>query len=705
MSLSNLLRLYGNTRSILRGRAIHGKLITSGSHPDVYTNNHLLSMYLKFDHIDEARKVFDKMPERNLISWTTLITWYSQMGLAEEALSCFRLMVGDGFRPNHYTYVGAISACASVGSARTGKEIHGRIYRVEEVLNSFVSNCLVNLYGKCGMLRSARLVFDAILEPNSVSLTSLLSCYCQNGEYVDGLKIFLQSQRAGVKLNEFSGASVLGTCAALENLEVGMQVHSLIVKCGVRMDQFVVTGLINLYAKCSELELAQQAFLEVNNPQLSAWTTLIGGCVQQGKGREAIGLFCKLHSAGLKPNERTFTSVLGAFADAMKIEGGKQLHSLIIKLGFCSFLMVGNAVVDFYLKSGFLKESSKTFEEMDAHDIVSWNALISGCVKSCRYEEAIELLHHMSVEGFEPNLYTYSSVLSICGDLPAIEWGRQTHCCILKPGFDSNVFVGSALIDMYTKCGRLSDARRVFDNLPSKNLVSWNTMLVGYAQHGFCREALEIYDMMQRDGVKPNDITFIGVLSACGHMGLLEEGLRYFESMTRNYDITPRTDHLACVVSLMARKGQTQGAYDFIKQFPVEPDKVVWRCLLSGCKTKNDLALGKYAAEQILNIDPDDTSAHIMLSNIYAGAKMWNETAQIRRTMKEKLLKKDPGYSWTELKNNIYSFGAGHNMDFQGYNVHEIMNGLTAQLFDAGYVPDAMFSLDNRDHAHQELST
>ncbi|PSR98776.1 Pentatricopeptide repeat-containing protein [Actinidia chinensis var. chinensis] len=188
-------------------------------------------------------------------------------------------------------------------------------------------------------------------------------------------------------------------------------------------------------------------------------------------------------------------------------------------------------------------------------------------------------------------------------------------------------------------------------------------------------------------------------------MGLLEEGLRYFESMTRNYDITPRTDHLACVVSLMARKGQAQGAYDFIKHFPVEPDKVVWRCLLSGCKTKKDLALGKYAAEQILNIDPDDTSAHIMLSNIYAGAKMWNETAQIRRIMKEKALKKDLGCSWTELKNNTYSFGAGHNMDFQGYNVHEIMNGLTAQLFDAGYVPDAMFSLDNRDHTHQELST
>lgn len=256
---------------------------------------------------------------------------------------------------------------------------------------------------------------------------------------------------------------------------------------------------------------------------------------------------------------------------------------------------------------------------------------------------------------------------------------------------------------MYAKCGRLSDARSVFDNLLSKNLVSWNTMLVGYAQHGFGREALEIYDMMQTNGVKPNDITFVGLLSACGHVGLLEEGLHYFNSMTKIYGITPRMDHLACVVGLFTRKGETKAAYDIIKCFPVEPDKVVWRCLMSGCKTNKDLDLGKYAAEKILSIDPDDTSAHIMLSNIYAEAKMWNEAAQIRRIMKEKALKKDLGYSWTELQNNIYSFSSGHNMDFEGY-IHEILDGLTAQLFDEGYMIDSTFSLDHGEYLQREVS-
>ncbi|XP_052200305.1 pentatricopeptide repeat-containing protein At2g27610-like [Diospyros lotus] len=705
MSFSRLLRLYGNTGSVLKGRTIHGKLITSGFRPDIYTNNHLLSLYLKSDLIDDARQVFARMPERNHITWTTLISWYSQIGFVEEALDSLRLMISVGFDLNQYNYVSAVSACARRGNSRAGKEIHARIYRSGEELNSFVSNSLVNLYGKCGLLESAQCVFDAIPEPNSVSWHSLLSGYCQCGENVKGLKIFLRSLEAGVRISEFSCVTVLSACAALEKLELGMQMHSHAIKGGIRMDQFVVTGLTNFYVKCGELDLAHQAFCEVNEPHLTTWTALILGYVQQGKGREAIDLFLILHSSGFRPNEITFSSVLGAFADAMEVEVGKELHCLIMKSGFYSFTHVGNAVVNFYSKSGFLNESWKTFEDMEARDIVSWNAMISGCVNCSHYGKAIELLNCMLCEGFEPNLYTYSSLLNICGDLPASEWGRQTHCRILKPGFDSAVVVGSALIDMYAKCGRLRDARKVFDNLHSKNLVSWNAMLVGYAQHGFGREALDIYDVMQKSGVKPNDITFIGVLSACGHAGLLEEGLQYFDSMKRDYGITPRRDHLACMVSLLARKGQTKRALDFIKHFPEVADKVVWRCLLSGCKTSKDLVLGQYAAEKILSIDPDDISALIMLSNIFAGEKMWNETAKMRRIMKEKALKKDPGYSWTELKNNVYSFSAGHNVDIHGCSVQKILNGLTAQLFDAGYVPAALLQFHHGKSVHQELLT
>lgn len=648
MSLSRLIRSAAEKNSIFNGKAIHARLVISGSVPDVQTSNHLLTMYSKLGHIDYAQKLFDRMLVRNLVTWTSLISSYSQMGLSEKALNCFRSMVlDDGITPNDYTYVAALSACAQVRALRNGKEIHARIYRMEETVNSFVNNSLVNFYGKCGSLKKAGLVFDSIPELNTVSCVSLIASYMQCGENEEGLRIFLRSLRMGVKVNEFTFGSILGACAALEILEVGRQVQCLAVKSGVRMDQFVVTCLVNFYAKCGELELASRALREAEKPNMTAWTALIGGYVHLGKCKEAIDLFQEMLSAGLKLSEQTFASVLGAFSGDKETQGGIQLHCLIIKMGFESFTFVSNALLDFYAKIGCLDESIKTFFEMDGHDIVSWNALIAGCVNSGHYEVAIRFIQNMLLEGFDPDIYTYSSLLSICGDLPATEWGKQTHCCIIKPGLDSNVVVGSALVDMYAKCGRLNDARKVFDILPSKNPVSWNAMIGGYAQHGFGREALEIYDIMLRNGVKPNDITFLGVLSSCGHVGALEEALHHLGSMTRDFEITPRTDHLACIVSLFARKGHIKAAYDLIRSFPGASNKVVWRCLLSGCVINKDLDLAIYAAEKILSIDPKDTSAHVMLSNIYAGSNMWNEASQVRKLMEEKTMKKETAYSWT----------------------------------------------------------
>ncbi|XP_076955138.1 pentatricopeptide repeat-containing protein At2g27610-like [Bidens hawaiensis] len=691
MNFIHLIRSCTNTPSSSKGKAVHAMLIKSWTYPDIYTHNHLITMYCKINCIKYARQVFDKMPQRNIISWTTLISSYCHMGMETEALTCFRSMVGTGFDPNYYTYVSALSSCASLRFLRTGKEVHARMLKCEEKLNSFVENTLVNMYGKCGMLGYALSVFDSILDPNEVSWTSLVSCACQCGENLEGLRGFAKCHKAAVKVNEFACASVLGAFAALEDVEVGMQVHSFAVKTGTRMDQFVVTGLVNLYAKCGHLDSARLVFNEARNPHLTAWTALIGGYVQYGKCKEAVNLFVKLHVStdnnynSNKPNERTFATVFGALVDAN--EFGKQLHSLVIKLGYISFTIIGNSIMDYYFKSSCVTEALKIFNEMNERDVVTWNALISGHTSSGLYEQAIEYLRVMLSNGFELNLYSYSSILNICGDLPAIEWGKQTHCCIIKLKVDSNIVVGSALIDMYAKCGRLSNARVVFDNFSFKNIVSWNTMLVGYAHHGHGEQALKIYNMMLDHGVKPNDITFIGVLSACGHSGLLEDGLFHFNSMVKDYGITPRTDHLACMVNLFSRKGLTKLAYEFINDFREEPDKVVWRCLLSGCKKNKDYDLGKYAAEKILRIDRDDVSAHIMLSNIYAESKKWDEIVKIRKLMKEKVLKKESGYSWIELMNRSNLFCSGQDAGFEGDRVVEV---LTEQLFDEGYVPDGI---------------
>uniref|UniRef100_A0A7N0RIU7 Pentatricopeptide repeat-containing protein n=1 Tax=Kalanchoe fedtschenkoi TaxID=63787 RepID=A0A7N0RIU7_KALFE len=685
MSLARLIQVCGEVQCPRNVRAVHARIVTCGVEQDVFTNNHLISAYFKCHRVKDGRQLFDRMSKRNAKSWTALVYGYTQMGMTESVFQCIKAMVSDGFNLDYFSYVAAVSACASLGAARTGKEIHGRIYRMELELNSHVSNCLINMYGKCAVLEYARRVFDMTVEPNTVAWTSMISGYCQSGDSVGGFKIFSKSRNVGLAVNEFSCASVLAACAALEDLRMGMQVHCLAVKSGIRFDEYVVTCLINLYAKCGKLDLAQNAFEEAEIPHFSAWTALIGGFAQHGHRQQAIAVFARFLSLGLKPNEMTFAYVLGAAADASWVKVGEQLHAMIIKLGYASATLVGNAVLDFYSKCKLLDESSKAFLEICQHDTVSWNTLISGRVKSGCHGEVVELLTQMMREEFAPNLYTYSSILSFCGDLPALQWGRQTHCCILKPGFDSDVVVGSSLIDMYAKCGRLDDAHKTFDNLGSKNLVSWNTMLTGYAQHGFGYEALDLYELMQQYGVKPSSITFIGVLSACSHVGLVEKGLQSFDCMTKEYKIAPKVDHIACMVNLFARSGQTKRAYDFIKSFKTKPDKIVWRCLLSGCRTHKDLDLGRVAAENILSIDPHDTSAYVMLSNIFSDARMWKETADVRILMKEKALKKDPGYSWIELQHGVYCFTT---TQFHGSNVQEILWGLTDQLFDAGYVQE-----------------
>ncbi|CAA0829273.1 Pentatricopeptide repeat-containing protein [Striga hermonthica] len=646
MSLSRLIRSCAETKSILNGRAAHACVIVSGAHQDVQTSNHLLAMYTKLDHIDYAQKLFDRMPVRNLVTWTSLISAYSKLGLTEKALYLFRSLVLDQeISPNEYTYVAAISACAQANALRSGKEIHGRIYRTGISLNSFVCNCLVNFYGKCKLSRSARLVFETMAEPDTVSCVSLVTGYVQCGEYEEGLRIFTRYSRLGVEVNEFLYGSILGCCAALENLKAGRQMQCIGIKRGVRMDQFASTSLINFYAKCGQVELAGKALRESDRPNVTAWTALIGGCVQVGKCRVAIGLYTEMLSSGLKPSEQTFASVLGAFGREEEVQGGVQLYCLIKKGGFDSFTFVSNAVLDFYARVGFLDECFMIFDEMGSRDVVSWNSLIAGCVGFGHHKTAAICVQNMVLDGFDPDIYTYSCLLRVCGDLPAAEWGRQTHCRIVKPGMDFNVVVGSALVDMYAKCGRMGDARKIFDILPNKNMITWNTMISGYARHGFGKEALDIYDIMLKNGVKPNDGTFIGVLSSCGHVGAMEEALHHFRSMTSDFGIFPRTDHIACIVSLFARKGQMRAAYDFVRSLPGEPSKVVWRCLLYGCVENRDLNLGVYVAEKIISTDPNDTSARVLLSNIYAGSDMWKEASRVREITKG--MKKETGYSWT----------------------------------------------------------
>ncbi|THU51497.1 hypothetical protein C4D60_Mb06t31660 [Musa balbisiana] len=635
MTLQGLLRALGGARCLARGKLAHSKLIVSAFLPDIIVSNRVMIMYTKLGRVGDARMVFDHMPHKNVVSWTIMISAYSRLGLADDAIDSVRLMVSTGLDLNHYTYVGLLLACASSGAVRIGKEIHGRIYRVElGAMSVFVDNSLINFYAKCHMMILAQRVFDGATHRSLVSWGSILSGYVHCGENEKALRVFSWAMKEGVEVNEFMITSTLSACADLGDPMIGKQLHCLAIKTGNGSDQYVEAGIVDMYANCSKMDLAHQAFSELEEPGLATWAALIGGFTKHGQGENALVLFKELLLSGLRPNEHIFPTALVACSSTGAVQVGRQIHSLIVKQGFKMSAHIGNAVMEFYAKCGLIKESSKLFEYMEERDIVSWNSMVDCYVKQRDFEGARNCLKKMLVEGVNPDPYTYSSILNLCANLPGLGWGSQTHGKVIKFSLDSHVVVGSALIDMYAKCGRLKYADKIFNILAFKNLVSWNSILVGYAQHGFGREALDIFRRMQEENVKPNDITFIGVLSACSHVGLVEEGQSHFQNM-KDYDITPKIDHFACMVDLFARAGLIKMAYDFIRSMPMEPNKVIWRSLLSGCKTHGDLEIGMYAAKCTLELDPKDIAARVMLSGVCADIGLWDEKAGLREKLSQ----------------------------------------------------------------------
>ncbi|WOK92096.1 hypothetical protein Cni_G00787 [Canna indica] len=526
-----------------------------------------------------------------------------------------------------------------------GKEIHGRILRIEHgVTNRFVDNSLINFYAKCGMMILARRVFDTVINPSLGSWGSILSGYIQCGENEEAFRVLLRARKEGVEVNEYMITSVLSACADLRDSTIGKQLHCLAIKSGHVSDRFVEAGIVDMYVKCDQTDLAYQAFSELEEPGLASWAALIGGFSRHGQGDKTMLLFRELLLFGLRPNEYIFPSVFVACSTMATVQGGEQLHSLIVKLGFRMSAHIGNAVMDFYSKCGLLKEASNIFEHMEERDVVSWNSMINSYFKQKKFNRARNCLKNMLLEGVYPNQYTYSSILSFCADLPGMNWGSEAHGWIIKLSLDTHVVVGSALVDMYAKCGKLKYADEIFKRLPLKNLVSWNSILVGYAQHGFGAEALEIFKRMQEEDIKPNDITYIGILSACNHVGLVEQGQYHFKNM-KDYGIIPRIDHYACMVDLFAKAGLTKMACEFIRIMPLKPNKVIWRTLLSGCKKHGDLETGISAAKYVLELDPKDITAHVMMSAVCADNGMWDAKAGLREAVNIES-KKVPGCSW-----------------------------------------------------------
>lgn len=681
---AHLISACSSLRSLEHGKKLDNHILTSKCDPDIVLRNHVLNMYGKCGSVKDALKVFDEMPQRNVVSWTSVISGCSQNGQDKDAVELYFRMRRAGYVPDQFTFGSVIKACSGVGDPWLGRQLHAHVVKSKCGDHLIAQNALIAMYTRFGRIDDASNVFSRIATRDLISWGSMIAGLSQLGYELEALHHFKEMLRQGAyKPNEFVFASAFSACNSLLQPEYGRQIHGMCLKFSLGRDIFAGCSLCDMYAKCGFLECAKTVFNHIESPDLVSWNVIISGFASIGDANEAISFFNEMRYMGFIPNDVTVISLLSACRIRSTIFQGRQIHSYVVKHGFDSYVPVCNTLLTTYAKGSALSDAFKVFEDVKSRaDPVSWNAILTASVQHNQAEDVFRLFRTMLFSHIRPDHITLSNLIAACAIIASLEVGNQVHCFSMKSGLVLNVSVTNGLIDMYTKCGSLETARKLFNLMENPDIVSWSSLIVGYAQSGYGKEALELFRIMKDFGTKPNEITFVGVLTACGHVGLVEEGWKIYRSMQMEHGISPTREHCACMVDLLARAGLLYEAEDFIKRMPFEPDIVVWKTLLAACKTHRNVDIGKRAAENLVKIDPSNSAAHVLLCSIHASSGNWEDVARLRSLMKERGVRKVPGQSWIETKGKAHIFFAEDTLHPERERVYEVLNELWLQMLD-----------------------
>ncbi|KAK9690363.1 hypothetical protein RND81_09G122600 [Saponaria officinalis] len=419
---------------------------------------------------------------------------------------------------------------------------------------------------------------------------------------------------------------------------------------------------------------------------------------------EGVRLFAKMLKSGIFSNEVTLLTMISECCKIGALDIGKQLHGYVLRRGLDMSLALRTSLIDMYGKCREIRISRAIFDRLGKKDVMAWTALISAYAREKRIGDAVELLGFMKEDGIRPNQVTMVSLLSVCADVSSLEIGKWIHVYIDKEGIEVDVILETALIDMYTKCGDVESAYKLFGKATRGDVGMWNTMMIGFGIHGYGEEAMELFNDMKNSEIKPNDITFIGLLTACSHAGMVTEGKTIFTNMTKKYGFVPKIEHYGCMVDLLGRAGLLQDAYEMTQTMPLQPNEVVWGALLAACKVHINLDLGEIAGKELLRIDPESCGHNVLISNIYAMGQRWTDVSNARMTMKTQGLVKKPGVSCIEVNGVVHEFKTGEKTHPKLEKINVMLGEMIEKLEDAGYKPDTSVVLLNLEEKEKEDS-
>ncbi|KAK4372279.1 hypothetical protein RND71_007663 [Anisodus tanguticus] len=642
------------------------------------------------NELGNAREVFDKMPQRDVVSWNSLISGYSANGYWEEALEAFREGRLVGVVVDAFTVTSVLPACGGLMEVEQGQIVHGLVEKsgIKEDMN--VSNGLLSMYFKFERLLDCQRIFDEMIFRDIVTWNIIICGFSHSGLYQESIKLFRDM------VNEYEPdlltiTSVLQACGHIGDLRFGSYVHDCILENRYELDTTACNIIINMYVKCGDLAAARKVFDNMKRWDLVSWNSMISGYVENGFNKEAVDLF-KTMRVDLQTDPVTFVMLFSTCTKLMNVDFAREFHCDIIKRGYDSTLIVGNALLDVYAKCGKMEHSVWQFEIMNTRGIVTWNTIIAAC---CHYEESyvgLKMLSRMRMEGIMPDVATVLGSLPLCSLLAAKRQGKELHGFIIRLIFESHVPVGNALIEMYSKTGSLKNAILVFENLRIKDVVTWTAMISAYGMYGEGKKALRSFQQMKKTGTIPNHIVFVAIIYVCTHSGLVQDGRACFNQMREEYNIEPRIEHYACMVDLLSRSGLLAEAEDFILSMPVQPDASMWGALLSACRASGDTETAERVVERLVELNSDDPGYNVLASNVYATLGKWDQVRTIRKSLKARGLK-DPGCSWIEICNRVFIFGTSDRSFQQFKQVNELIEDLNRIMDKEGYVADLKFVL------------
>ncbi|XP_004246883.1 putative pentatricopeptide repeat-containing protein At3g08820 [Solanum lycopersicum] len=585
------------------------------------------------------------------------------------------------------------------------KHIHARLIRAGFDQNNYLLNLLLKFtLNNFNNPNYAKLVFNQAQEPNIFLYNTMIRGLVSNNCFHQSIEFFHGMRNEGFLPNNFTFPFLLKSCTRLSDFELGVKAHGLVVKGGFDYDVFVKTGLVCFYARCGFLDDAHQMFDDIPEKNVVSWTAIITGYIDFGKFKEAIDLFRRSLEMGLSPDSFTLVRVLSACSRVGDVSAGEWIHGYAVEMGIGRNVFVNTGLVDMYAKCGEMAKAREVFDEMVEKDVVSWSAMIQGYAVNGLPKEALEVFYTMQRENVRPDCYSMVGVLSACSRLGALEVGEWASKLMDMNEFLSNAVLGTALIDMYAKCGRMVSAWEIFKQmLVKKDRVIWNAVLSGLAMHGYVKSAFCCFSQVEKLGIKPNGNTFIGLLCACTHAGLVDEGRKYFQSMTHLYSLEPSIEHYGCMVDLLGRAGLLDEAHSLIESMPMKANAVVWGALLSGCRLHRDTKLAEHVLKQLIELEPWNSGNYVHLSNIYASNNKWDDSEKIRSSMNERRMQKIPAYSWIEIDGIVHEFLVGDTYHPISDNIYVKLGELSKELREVGYVPRTeyvLFDIEEEEKEH-----